>query len=88
MSIYRRTFPEGVSKRMHVLMSEAENISELKRAQCIYFRSEYNLSPQQIADMTGYSVGTVRYGTCTALFFRMGRRRSSCQAKVAVTTLI
>ena len=70
MSVYRRTFPEGVSKRMHVLMSESENMSDLKRAQCIYFRSEYNLPPQQISDMTGYSVGTVR--NLHSAFFKDG----------------
>ena len=60
MSGYRRSFPEGTSERMCALMSEARNISELKRAQCIYFRSEHGLPPQQIADMVGFDVGTVR----------------------------
>ena len=54
MSGYRRSFPKGTSERMCALMSEARNISELKRAQCIYFRSEHGLSPQQIADMVGW----------------------------------
>ena len=43
MSGYRRSFPKGTSERMCALMSEARNISELKRAQCIYFRSEHGL---------------------------------------------
>ena len=60
MSGYRRSFPKGTSERMCALMSEARNISELKRAQCIYFRSEHGLPPQQIADMVGFDVGTVR----------------------------
>ena len=60
MSGYRRSFPEGTSERMCALMSEARNISELKRAQCIYFRSEHGLPQQQIADMVGFGVGTVR----------------------------
>ena len=60
MSGYRRSFPEGTSERVCALMSEARNISELKRAQCIYFRSEHGLPPQQIADMVGFDVGTVR----------------------------
>ena len=60
MSGYRRSFPKGASERMCALMSEARNISELKRAQCIYFRSEHGLPPQQIADMVGFDVGTVR----------------------------
>ena len=59
MSGYRRSFPKGTSERMCALMSEARNISELKRAQCIYFRSEHGLPPQQIADMVGFDVGTV-----------------------------
>ena len=54
MSGYRRSFPKGTSERMCALMSEARNISELKRAQCIYFRSEHGLPPQQIADMVGF----------------------------------
>ena len=41
MSGYRRSFPKGTSERMCALMSEARNISELKRAQCIYFRFEH-----------------------------------------------
>ena len=60
MSCYRRSFSEGTSERMRTLMSEARNISELKRAQCIYFRSEHDLAPQRIADMVGFDVGTVR----------------------------
>ena len=60
MSGYRRSFPKGTSERMCALMSEARNISELKRAQGIYFRSEHGLPPQQIADMVGFDVGTVR----------------------------
>ena len=60
MSGYRRSFPKGTSERMCALMSEARNISELKRAQCIYFRSGHGLPPQQIADMVGFDVGTVR----------------------------
>ena len=60
MSGYRRSFPKGTSERMCALMSEARNISELKRAQCIYFRSEHGLPPQQIADMVGFDVGTAR----------------------------
>ena len=31
MSGYRRSFPKGTSERMCALMSEARNISELKR---------------------------------------------------------
>lgn len=60
MSGYHLSFPEGTSERMRVLMDEARNISELKRAQCIHFRSEHDLPPQQIADMVGLNVGTVR----------------------------
>ncbi len=60
MSSYQRSFPEGTSVRVCALMGEARNINELKRAQCIYFRSELDLTPQQIADMVGLNVGTVR----------------------------
>ena len=60
MSGYHRSFPEGTSERIRSLMSEARNVSELKRAQCIYYRSEHGLPPQQIADMVGFDVGTVR----------------------------
>ena len=42
---------------MCALMSEARNISELKRAQCI--SAPNGLPPQQIADMVGFE----RYGT-------------------------
>ncbi len=60
MTGYHRYFSEGSSERVSALIREARNISELKRAQCIFFRSEYDLSPQQIADMVGFDVGTVR----------------------------
>ena len=60
MSRYRRSFPEGTSERMRALIGEARSISELKRIQSIYFRSEYDLQPKQIADMVGFDVGTVR----------------------------
>ncbi len=60
MSSYHHSFPEGTSERVCALMGEARNINELKRAQCIFFRSEHGLTPQQIADMVGLNVGTVR----------------------------
>jgi len=60
MSGYHRSFPEGTSERVRILLGEARNVSELKRAQCIYFRSAHGLPPQQIADMVGLGVGTVR----------------------------
>ena len=84
MSGYRRSFPKGTSERMCALMSEARNISELKRAQCIYFRSEHGLPPQQIADMVGFDVGTVR--NLHSAFLGMARRRSNCRARAGVTT--
>ena len=60
MSGYRRSFRKA-SERMCALMSEARNISELKlRPMHPYFRSEHGLPPQQIADMVGFDVGTVR----------------------------
>ena len=59
MSGYRRSFPEGTSERMRVLMREARNVSELRRIQCVYFRSEYGHPPVRIADMVGFDVGTV-----------------------------
>ncbi len=60
MSGYHRSFSEDACKPVRVLIREARNISELKRAQCIFFRSEYDLPPQQIAEMVGFDIGTVR----------------------------
>jgi transposase len=60
MSGYHRSFSEGACKPVRALIREARNISELKRAQCIFFRSEYDLPPQQIAEMVGFDIGTVR----------------------------
>ena len=60
MSGYHRSFSEGACEPVRALIREARNISELKRAQCIFFRSEYDLQPQQIAEMVGFDVGTVR----------------------------
>ena len=59
MSGYRRSFPDGTSERMRVLMREARNVSDLRRIQSVYFRSEYGLPPARIADMVGFDVGTV-----------------------------
>ena len=60
--VWLSSFVSGRHLRTDVRPDERSdrNISELKRAQCIYFRSEHGLPPQQIADMVGFDVGTVR----------------------------
>lgn len=70
MSGYRQFFPEGTTERMRELMKTAHTASELKRIQCILFRSEYDFPPDQIARLTGFNVGTI-YNLHSA-FIRQG----------------
>lgn len=57
---YRYDFPDGTAAQMEALLKEERDASALRRIQCIYFRCAYGMLPEQIARMTGFSVGTVR----------------------------
>lgn len=51
---------DGTVKRMEILIKATSDVNELKRVQSIYFRAKYGMSAEQIADMVGWSVGTIR----------------------------
>jgi len=55
-----KQFVEGTIERMEFLLKTADNVNELKRIQSIYFRAKYNIPTEQIAEMVGWNVGTVR----------------------------
>lgn len=42
------------------LLAEVENESDLRRIQVVYFRLAYDMKAEQIADMVGYHVASVR----------------------------
>ena len=51
---------DGTARRMEILIETACDVSELKRVQSIYLRAKYGMSAEQIADIVGWSVGTIR----------------------------
>jgi len=56
----KKQFVEGTTERMESLLKTADHVNELKRIQSIYFRAKYDIPIEQIADMVGWNVGTVR----------------------------
>jgi transposase len=57
---YHIKFASDTSSKMQKLLKTENNASNIKRIQCIYFRSRFDYPAQQIADMVGFSVQTVR----------------------------
>ena len=64
MAGYRFEFPQGTNEHMRKLLETERDPSVLRRVQCVYFRSKYGFLPERIADMTGFSLGTVRNLHC------------------------
>lgn len=60
MTVYRKSFPEGTAEQVLVILRTAENKEILRRAQAIYCRAAHKMSLEQIADITGYTVSTIR----------------------------
>ena len=57
---YHKEFPVGTAERLEGLLKEARDNEFFRRVQAVYFRAKFGYPALQIADMTGYSVGTVR----------------------------
>ena len=57
---YHVQFSSDTSSKMQKLLKTENNASNIKRIQCIYFRSRFNYPAHQIADMVGFSIQTVR----------------------------
>lgn len=56
---YRNELPEGTAGKLEVLLKETKDTEILRRVQTIYLRAQHGFLPKQIAQITGYSVGTV-----------------------------
>ena len=56
---YRNELPEGTTDRLKVLLKQTKDTEVLRRVQTIYLRARHGFPPKQIAQITGYSVGTV-----------------------------
>ena len=56
---YRNELPEGTSAKLEVLLKETKDTEVLRLVQTIYLRAKHGFLPKQIAQITGYSVGTV-----------------------------
>jgi len=70
MTTYRKSFPEGTRADVLVVLRTAENKDVLRRAQAIYCRAAHNMALSQIAEITGYTVSTIR--KLHSLFLREG----------------
>ncbi len=72
MTVYRKSFPGGTAEQVLVILHTTKNKEVLKRAQAIYCRAAHNMALAQIADITGYTVSTIRKLHC--LFLREGMK--------------
>jgi transposase len=69
---YHKTFPKGTAKVLEGFLKTTKDVDVLRRVQAIYFRAKHGYGADQIAKMTGYSVGTVR--NLHAAFLRDGTK--------------
>jgi len=53
-------FSIGTAEKMEKLLSDAKDLNEYKRIQCIYFRAKFDYNAELIAQITGYKLQTVR----------------------------
>ena len=56
---YRNELPEGTSAKLEALLKETKDTEVLRRVQTIYLRAQHGFLPKQIAQITGYSAGTI-----------------------------
>lgn len=56
---YRNELLEGTADRLEGLLKATKEAEVLRRVQAVYLRARHGFSPKQIAQITGYSVGTV-----------------------------
>ena len=56
---YRNELPTGTAVRLENLLKSTKGGDELRRIQAVYYRAKYGYLPSKIAQMTGFSVGTV-----------------------------
>ena len=82
---YRNELPAGTADRLEGLLRDTREAEVLRRIQAIYLRARHEFFPKQIAQITGYSVGTVynlhsRYlkeGDCVFDLGRPGGRNAA-----------
>jgi transposase len=56
---YRKSLPSGTIAKLEKRLKEAKSAEDLRRVQTVYYRARFDYPPAQIAEMTGYAVGTV-----------------------------
>ena len=56
----QKPFPPGTMERMEQLLKSVKSLDEYRRIQSIYFRSKYGFRAEQIADMVGLNLQTIR----------------------------
>ena len=56
---YRLAFPDDTAEQMRRALNEVRSADEVKKIQCILLRAELNLTPRQIASVTGLDVRAV-----------------------------
>lgn len=52
--------PDGTAERLKKLLKQAKTKSEFQRIQAVYLRAATSMTPEAIADATGWHPGTVR----------------------------
>ena len=57
---YHKAFPKEATKKLESLLKVSKDADILRRVQAVYFRVKHGYGADQIAQMTGYSVGAVR----------------------------
>jgi transposase len=56
----QRPFPPGTTDRIERLLKSTESVEEYRRLQSIYLRSKYGFGAQQIAEIVGLKLQTIR----------------------------
>lgn len=56
---YRNELPTGTAEKLEERLKSTKDAEELRRVQAVYYRARYGYLPTKIAEMTGYSVGTI-----------------------------
>lgn len=73
----QKTFPPGTTERMEQLLKTTRSLDEHRRIQSIYFRSKYGLGAEQIAEMVGLRLQTIR--NLHSAYLRDGEAALQCQ---------
>lgn len=56
---YRQSLPSGTVEALEERLKQTKNMEVFRRIQCVYLRARHGYPPAQIAEITGYALGTV-----------------------------